>query len=432
MSTDPSRPRLSVFLSYASQDRTAAQSLRDALIDCGLDVLYDESSLVGGDAWDQKIRRQIRECDFFMPVISSNTEARAEGYFRREWRLAVERTLDMADDHIFLLPVVIDDTSEAHARVPERFFTVQWLRVPRGERSAALEALCARLLSGQPVAKPQAAKAARAAQAVNELTAEERSTENRSRSSPPVRAYPPFPREEPGQRTRFWLQVLGWMFRWLWVSFTRLPQWVRICAYVWLAVALLAQLDHHSERTGRAASSNDSDSDEVSAADAAKIKSLADSYQGSGHKADIVKFAGQIAREFSDAAGDSSSSNTPLLAVPFSAPPGDAAAEKLIDATFAQMYGRIAVSRRGRVGLTSDAPASVDAATAVAQGRAHGASYVIYGTVGRSATAQTLTVSLLEVDDGSVAWSKSYPLAGADPAGIAADVDANVAKLDLD
>ncbi len=92
-------PRRSVFLSYASEDRQAAQLLRDALPGYGLDVWYDESEIGGGEAWDQKIRRQIRECDYFMALVSAQTEARHEGYFRREWRLAVERTLDMADDH---------------------------------------------------------------------------------------------------------------------------------------------------------------------------------------------------------------------------------------------------------------------------------------------------------------------------------------------
>src|SRR6204780_2689427 len=137
-----------VFLSYASADREAARVLRDALPTFGMEVWYDESDLGGGDIWDQKIRRQIRECDYFMPLISAQTEARLEGYFRREWRLAVERTLDMADDHLFLLPVVVDDTNEAQARVPEKFLTVQWLRLPEGRPPPAPEALCRRIASG--------------------------------------------------------------------------------------------------------------------------------------------------------------------------------------------------------------------------------------------------------------------------------------------
>ncbi|PAW65577.1 MAG: hypothetical protein B9S34_10685 [Opitutia bacterium Tous-C1TDCM] len=157
--TVPPASAPSVFLSYASEDRTAVRRLRDALAAGGLEVWYDENELGGGDAWDQKIRRQIRECDYFMPVISAATEARKEGYFRREWRLATERTLDMADDVMFLLPVVLDDTADAGARVPERFVTVQWLRCPGGEPTPALAALAARALSAattrlRPAAPP--------------------------------------------------------------------------------------------------------------------------------------------------------------------------------------------------------------------------------------------------------------------------------------
>src|SRR6202167_5711674 len=148
------RPAPTVFLSYASEDRQAARLIGDALPGYGLEVWYDESELGGGDAWDQKIRRQIRECDYFMALVSAHTEARHEGYFRREWRLAVERTLDMADDHLFLLPVVIDDTNEAGARVPEKFLTVQWLRVPGGRPTPALEMLCRRIATGA-VVEPQ-------------------------------------------------------------------------------------------------------------------------------------------------------------------------------------------------------------------------------------------------------------------------------------
>src|SRR5882757_8922430 len=157
----PPAPAPSVFISYASEDRTAARLLRDALTAAGLDVWYDENELGGGDSWDQKIRRQIRDCDHFMPMISAATEARKEGYFRREWRLAAERTLDMADDVMFLLPVAIDGTSELGARVPDKFLAVQWLRLPGGLATPALEALCRRLLAGGHTAPSRPAFPAR-------------------------------------------------------------------------------------------------------------------------------------------------------------------------------------------------------------------------------------------------------------------------------
>ncbi len=139
-----------VFLSYASQDAEEARRICDALRAAGVEVWFDQSELRGGDAWDAKIRKQIRECALFVPVISANTQARLEGYFRVEWKLAAQRTYAMAEEKAFLVPVVIDQTHEADARVPAEFREVQWTRLA-DER--AIAAFCARvkvLLIGTP------------------------------------------------------------------------------------------------------------------------------------------------------------------------------------------------------------------------------------------------------------------------------------------
>jgi tetratricopeptide (TPR) repeat protein len=122
-----------VFLSYAHEDATPAQRIVTALRDAGVEVWFDQSELRGGDAWDKKIKKQIRECALFLPVISAHTDTRAEGYFRLEWLLAVERSRLMADDAAFLVPVVIDATTDAGARVPDKFRDVQWTRLRDGE-----------------------------------------------------------------------------------------------------------------------------------------------------------------------------------------------------------------------------------------------------------------------------------------------------------
>ena len=122
-----------VFLSYASQDAEAARRLADALRTSGIEVWFDQNELVGGDAWDRKIRGQIASCALFVPVISAATQARREGYFRLEWKLADERTHLMAEGTPFLLPVVIDDTKDREALVPKSFLGVQWTRLPGGE-----------------------------------------------------------------------------------------------------------------------------------------------------------------------------------------------------------------------------------------------------------------------------------------------------------
>ena len=119
-----------VFLSYAREDSDAARRIADALRSHGIEAWFDQAELRGGDAWDARLRTQIRTCTLFLPVISATTQARHEGYFRREWKLAVERTNDMAAGTAFLVPVVIDDTRETEALVPEEFMRVQWTRLP--------------------------------------------------------------------------------------------------------------------------------------------------------------------------------------------------------------------------------------------------------------------------------------------------------------
>jgi TolB-like protein len=139
--------RRAIFLSYASQDVDAARHIVETLRSAGIEVWFDQSELRGGDAWDRQISKQIRDCALFIALVSTHTDARAEGYFRREWRIAVERTRDMADDEAFLLPVVIDGTPDATARVPDKFREVQWTRLPGGVTPAAFAERLGRLLA---------------------------------------------------------------------------------------------------------------------------------------------------------------------------------------------------------------------------------------------------------------------------------------------
>jgi len=139
-----------VFLSYASQDAEAAQRICKALRGAGIKVWFDQSELRGGDTWDRQIRERIHDCRLFIALISAHTEARDEGYFRHEWKLAIERTHHMSDKKPFLVPVVIDDTRERGASVPDKLHEVQWTRLPGGETPPEFIARINRLLSPEP------------------------------------------------------------------------------------------------------------------------------------------------------------------------------------------------------------------------------------------------------------------------------------------
>jgi TolB-like protein/tetratricopeptide (TPR) repeat protein len=145
-----------VFLSYASQDKEAAQQLCNALRAASVEVWFDQSELRGGDDWDTSIRKQIKECTLFVPIISRNTHDRVEGYFRLEWKLAVDRSHLISSDQAFLLPVVIDDATERDERVPERFREVQWTRLPFGQHAEGFVERVQRLLAGESPERPGA------------------------------------------------------------------------------------------------------------------------------------------------------------------------------------------------------------------------------------------------------------------------------------
>jgi hypothetical protein len=401
---DSHPPRPTVFISYASEDREAARILKDALPAFGLEVWHDESELGGGEAWDQKIRLQIRECDYFMPLVSAQTEARHEGYFRREWRLAVERTLDMADDHLFLLPIVIDDTDQARARVPEKFLAVQWLKLPGGRPTRALETLCRKVAS---------------ANIKDPLPAEPRRRQPQPKPAAlPIRS-PEFPREEPGQRMRYWAEVFVWACRSAWAVFKRLPRWLRIIVYLWLAIVLISRCDSSKHR----------DTADISPAKVEKLKAISEKYQGTLTGSDIVKLGTEIAKNVSDDSDKGDGDGSPLLAIPFTAPAGDAAAQRLAESAFATAYGKVSLSHRGQVSVATEPLASRELGAALERGRANHSAYVLTGTVDTVGKAQALSVKIAKVADGSVIWSKTYPAAGADPAQIASEVEAGIPVL---
>jgi hypothetical protein len=128
-------PDHAVFISYAREDLPAVQKLKAGLDAAGVKTWFDLERLEGGDDYDRKIQRNIARCAYFIPVISAATQRRIEGYFRREWSYAIDRTRNMADGAIFILPVCIDDTDGNEANVPDRFRSVHFTRLPGGEVS---------------------------------------------------------------------------------------------------------------------------------------------------------------------------------------------------------------------------------------------------------------------------------------------------------
>ena len=140
-------PEGAIFISYTRKDLDAVKRLKAGLDAAQVKVWFDMSDLDPGDDFSRVIQENIRRCNLFLPVISSNTEARREAFFYREWKWAIEREEAMAGNAKFVLPVVIDATKEPGLRVPKRFADIHWTRLPDGHTTPDFVALVQELVS---------------------------------------------------------------------------------------------------------------------------------------------------------------------------------------------------------------------------------------------------------------------------------------------
>ncbi len=126
-----------VFVSYASEDRPAAERINDALCRAGVDTFFDKEGLEGGDNWNMKLREKIRDCSLFLPVISHNVLTNVPRFFRTEWELAIEIYKQLpayfSGKYVYMVPVTIDETRQDHDCIPPDFTRPQWFRLPGGE-----------------------------------------------------------------------------------------------------------------------------------------------------------------------------------------------------------------------------------------------------------------------------------------------------------
>lgn len=80
-----------VFISYASEDRGAAEEIRLALAGAGHKVFFDKESLPPGDDYHERIRRAVERSDVLVFLITHNSVASGSyaltelKYARRKW-----------------------------------------------------------------------------------------------------------------------------------------------------------------------------------------------------------------------------------------------------------------------------------------------------------------------------------------------------------
>ncbi len=85
-----------IFLSYCSNDFTIASQLFFTLRKQGYHVWFDNSSLCGGDSYNQEIEKAIREAKVFVPLLTPRVAKDMElgcfedKYYVKEWKMACQ------------------------------------------------------------------------------------------------------------------------------------------------------------------------------------------------------------------------------------------------------------------------------------------------------------------------------------------------------
>lgn len=105
-----------IFLSYAREDEEIATKLFNDLSRVGLRIWFDRVSLQPGQRWKPAIQKAIRQCRYFIALLSSNSVTK-KGYVQKELREALELLDEYPESETFIVPVRIEDCTPSHLRL---------------------------------------------------------------------------------------------------------------------------------------------------------------------------------------------------------------------------------------------------------------------------------------------------------------------------
>lgn len=115
-----SKVETQVFLSYAREDRDSAKKIFRALRKSGVQVWadFDSASLPAGSPWKVAITKAIRESQYFIAILSSNS-VHKRGYVQKEILAALDILDEFPEQKIYLIPVRLDQCTPSHSKIHE-------------------------------------------------------------------------------------------------------------------------------------------------------------------------------------------------------------------------------------------------------------------------------------------------------------------------
>jgi len=121
-----------VFLSYSWDDKDVVERLKNEFEKNGVSVFFDDDALKQGDRYHEVIRKYIKDCDYFVPIISKNAIGDRNRYvYDKEWRSAI--VLDGYKEESYIRPYIIDDTPPTDSGIPEEIRVLNMAKVAQAD-----------------------------------------------------------------------------------------------------------------------------------------------------------------------------------------------------------------------------------------------------------------------------------------------------------
>jgi hypothetical protein len=248
---------------------------------------------------------------------------------------------------------------------------------------------------------------------------------------------PAFPHmAEPANLARllkFLAEVLWWIITAGWLLLRRAPRWLRIVLSIWFCIWLLSRCGRDESRSPEpAAQISARERDEAIKATVGQLAALGEK-AGGGSATEkpnpLFEIGSQIARSLATEIKLEELKDKSVVAVPFAHGVADPLQAEFLTGVLTPLYGRLAVARAGETGLVTELSGTATADALAALGRRLNAGHVLGAELTTGTDGAFFTVRLVKTLDASVAWTARYPVAGTDPAGIAAEIAAGVLSV---
>jgi hypothetical protein len=116
------KANISIFLSYAREDKKRVEEIYQRLSDLGFQPWIDTRNILPGEKWESSIEKAIRGADIFLACLSENSVSK-RGLVQKEIRIALDISQKMLEEDIYLIPARLDDK----CKVMENLHAYQWI-----------------------------------------------------------------------------------------------------------------------------------------------------------------------------------------------------------------------------------------------------------------------------------------------------------------